>query len=159
MIRIDVYGTNDSATTFTEEDFEELNKEPKKKPYRDYGLHRLHGLYFHSKNSPNVYKLSGDLLTFDKQDIEFNNRLPQRILNNYLCNQKKKYIDELTNKDIQKSKKSKDELVGRIEEEFVEIPKPPPKWRKFADKDGDIYYYNLVTKVSQWSKPDNFKDD
>lgn len=39
-------------------------------------------------------------------------------------------------------------------------PKPPapPKWKKYTDKDGDAYYYNLVTKKSQWDRPTEFEE-
>lgn len=197
MIRIGVgkvYGMND-VTSFTEEDFknatelkreldknrsecnkkmmDELTKqfsqtevkkpEPEKNPFYSYNV------FFRSEEAPGVYKLSGDLSSFNEQDLEFNNILPQRVsdyLSDYLESQKKKCIDELSNKDLLKrpfiepkeETRSKDELAGRLDEEFTEVPKPPLKWKKFTDKDGDVYYYNLVTKTSQWNRPDEFED-
>lgn len=188
-----IYGMND-VTSFTEEDFknapelkltselerlkeeavfiQSLGKRPElqepkplkpasaRKPFHNYGL------FFRSEDSPDVYKLSGDLSTFDERDIQFNNNLPQRVLNDYLEHERKKCIDELSNKDLlktpfltKKETKTKDELVGILDEDLLEVPKPPPKWKKFADKDGDVYYYNIVTKVTQWNKPDNFESD
>jgi hypothetical protein len=35
----------------------------------------------------------------------------------------------------------------------ISIPKPPPKWEAHKDSVGDTYYYNVVTKVTQWEKP------
>jgi hypothetical protein len=134
-------------------------QEPAKKPFHNYGL------FFRSETSPSVYKLSGDLSTFDEQDIEFNNCFPQRVVTDFLEQQRKQYIDELSNKDllkapfVQKKEKSKDELVGKMDFDPVEVvPKPPPKWRKFTDKEGDTYYFNVVSKVTQWDKPEEFEE-
>jgi hypothetical protein len=129
--------------------------EPEKKPFYNYNL------YFRSENPPNMYKLSGDLSTFDEHDIEFNSFLPQRVLNDYLENQRKKYIDELSNKDllknpfVERKEKPTEDPITTNEDQYV--PKPPPKWKKFTDKEGDVYYYNVVTKVTQWEKPDEFE--
>jgi hypothetical protein len=193
MIRIginEVYEMND-YTTFTEDDFKnssERNKKlmselehlkeledllniPKKtKPIvknvtpKEIQKNPFYSLYFRSENPPNIYKLSGNLSTFDKQDVDFNSALPERILSDYLENQKKKYIDELSNKDLIMKpfieKPSKDELVGKIEDELLhsdeDIPKPPSKWKEYVDKDGDTYYYNVLTKVTQWERPEYF---
>lgn len=138
--------------------------EPEKKSFYNYNV------FFRSEEPPSVYKLSGDLSSFNEQDIEFNNILPQRVLNDYLENQRKKCIDELSNKDLlkkpfvepKKEPRSKDELAGRIDEEFMEVPKPPPKppkkWIRYIDSDGDEYFLNVITGVTQWKRPDNFEE-
>ena len=117
--------------------------EPEKTPFYNYGLDYL-------ENPPSVYKLSGDLSTFDEHDIEFNSFLPQRVLSDYLENQKKKYIDELSNKDL-----IKNNFVDGVTKS---LPKPPKKWVKFVDEEGDEYFYNTITGISQWKRPDKYED-
>jgi len=32
-------------------------------------------------------------------------------------------------------------------------PALPPDWEAHEDNDGNVYYYNVLTKVSQWESP------
>jgi hypothetical protein len=52
-------------------------------------------------------------------------------------------------------------LVDKIPHPILPIedcPPPPPKWKKYTDKDGDAYYYNMISGLTQWTKPANFSD-
>ncbi|CAA9958432.1 hypothetical protein CFE70_001971 [Pyrenophora teres f. teres 0-1] len=39
------------------------------------------------------------------------------------------------------------------------IPPPGPVWTAATNTDGREYYYNTITKVTTWDKPDELKDD
>jgi hypothetical protein len=135
-----------------------LKPDTTKKSFYNYGV------FFKSEEAPGVYKLSGDLSTFDQQDLMFNQNLPQRELSDYLELQRRKCIDELSNKDLLKnpfvSRKEQEPVpkIKFVDDSLLNIPKPPPKWKKYTDKDGDVYYFNVKTKATQWDKPEEYDE-
>jgi len=138
-----------------EKDEKYCERQAKKEPVKN----TFYNVYYRSENPPNVYKLCGDFSTFDQRDIEFNNSLAPKMADDFQ-NQKLMYAIKLSQKDIQKNPFIRKEIVlEKVVEcqETQEVPKPPPKWKKFVDSDNDVYYYNVITKECQWEKPENFE--
>lgn len=140
---------------------------PTKKPFYEQAF------VFRSKDCPRVYKLNGDTTTFDEGDIIANHALKPKEYVDDFDYLRKQYLSGLTDKDMsfshhplnpprcKKQEKEDDEILIDVEshkESQEDTPKPPPKWKKYIDKDGDYYYYNVLTKLTQWNKPDNFND-
>jgi hypothetical protein len=109
---------------------------------------------FRSEEPPNPYKLSGELTSFDNGEIQQNQSLTNRLYRDYLESQRNECISKLSDKDLKKKPFIKMESIIETTGNF-ETPKPPPKWIEYKDKDGDTYYYNIVTKVTKWEKPTN----
>lgn len=118
---------------------------------------------FSSTETPSVYKLNGDQTTLLNKDITINDLLEPRntdyiedrnkqetIYKTFLSKDRAKKVLFGTIPEKEKSKIQEDIQI----EENEAIPKPPVKWKILKDEDGDIYYYNVVTKACQWEKPE-----
>ncbi len=128
---------------------------------------------FRSIPPPRVYRLSEELTSIPKEDIEIAKSLPIRdpaileVAVELARNELSKTLSvdrgiKMKRRHPERPQVNQDKLPETQETQETQTirvnkskPVPPAKWVEYKDEDGDTYYYNKKTGKTQWEKPES----